>query len=48
MPVPGWAPHDSVFADTVLAARGPDFERGRAAGRELAFEDVIAEVRARD
>jgi predicted ATPase len=47
-PVPGWAPHDSVFADTVLAARGPDFERGRAAGRELTLEDAIAEVRARD
>jgi predicted ATPase len=45
-PVPGWTPRDSVYADTVLAAGGPDFERGRAAGRELTLEDAIAEVRA--
>lgn len=45
-PVPGWTPSDSVFADVVLAARGPDFERGRAAGRELMLADIIAEVRA--
>ena len=45
-PVPGWAPCDSDFAHTVLAARGPHFERGRAAGRKLTLEEAIAEVRA--
>jgi len=45
-PVPAWTPRDSVYADTVLGAGGPDFERGRAAGRELTLEDAIADVRA--
>ena len=45
-PVPGWTPRDSIYADVVLAARGTDFERGRAAGRELTLAEAIAEVRA--
>ena len=45
-PVPGWALQDSIYSDVVWAARGPDFERGLAAGRELTREEAIAEALA--
>jgi predicted ATPase/class 3 adenylate cyclase len=36
-----WEADREVYAAPVLAGAGPDFERGREAGRRLAFEDAL-------
>jgi tetratricopeptide (TPR) repeat protein len=45
-PVPGWTPAGSIHADAILAAAGPAFDRGRAAGRLLTLEEAVAIARA--
>jgi predicted ATPase/class 3 adenylate cyclase len=45
-PAPGWTPRDSIHAEAILAAGGPEFERGRAAGRRFTLDEALASIRA--
>jgi hypothetical protein len=44
-PVPGWTPADSIHAEAILRCRGPEFDRGRADGRELTLDGALNLIR---
>ena len=41
-PLGGWRRHRTACEARILGAAGPEFERGRAEGRELALDEAVA------